>query len=461
MIQLSFHGAAGMVTGSKYLLRTNDASLLIDSGMFQGPGRIRQFNWDPLPFDAGTVSAVALTHTHIDHIGSLPRLVKEGFSGPAYCTVPTADLASISLLDAAHLQEEDAEYRNRKKLTHHEVALPLFTSDDAEQAINQMNPTPFDSWVSVGDHLKFRFHRAGHILGAAGVEVAVSESGRDVTIMFSGDVGRYGNPLVVDPESPPPCDYLVCESTYGGRLHGDEDPKAVLTELINDAIARKSVLLIPAFAVSRTQQITYLINGLIREKRIPPIDVHIDSPMAISVTDVYCKHHAYHEIDIKQIGGAGCILEGKNVYLHRKRKSSKLLNKLKGPAIIMSASGMLTGGRILHHLINRLPDPSTTVALAGYMAEGTLGRRLADGETEVRIHKQVIPVKAKVVSMHGLSGHADYLELMRWLEPLKDAPRKVFVTHGELSQSEAMAQRLITEKKWPCHIPEMHEVAEL
>ena len=461
MIQLTFHGAAGTVTGSKYLLTVNGSKLLIDCGIFQGPRHFRQLNWDEPPFDPTELDAVVLTHTHIDHIGYLPRLVRHGFNGPVYATSPTVDMARVSLLDAAHIQEEDADYRNRKRLSRHKVALPLFSTADAEAALNLMKPVPFDKFIDVTGDISFRMHVVGHVLGAASVLCRLRDNGNRTDILFSGDVGRYGNPLTKDPEPPPECDYLVCESTYGGRMHQPEDPRAVFIDLINRMVEEKSVLLIPAFAVSRTQQITFLLKELMRHKVIPEIDIHIDSPMAISATEIYCKYASFHSVDLASLGGPGCVLEGQNVHLCRKRADSKALNKLKGPAVIMSSSGMLTGGRIMHHLMNRLKDPTTTIALAGFMAEGTLGRQLAEGATEVRIHKQMFEVKAKIVAMHGLSGHADFYELLHWLEPMKRAPKKVFLTHGEESQSAAMARHLQRERSWETHIPVLHETVEL
>ncbi len=461
MTRLSFHGAAETVTGSKYLLQTDNGCILIDCGLFQGPGELRQLNWDAPPFDPTRLAAVILTHAHIDHIGYLPRLVRRGFRGKVYTTAPTAELATISLLDSAEIQEEDAAWRARKKISRHKKVLPLYTIEDARESLRLLNPVPYRKWVELPGGFRFRFHAAGHILGAAGVQVEAEDNGAARTILFSGDVGRYGNPLTVDPAEPPECDYLVCESTYGGRLHQPEDPRATLIGLINDIVQRKSVLLVPAFAVGRTQQVTYLINELIRHRLVPPIDIHIDSPMAVSVTDVYTKYHAYHEMDIEDLGGDGGILGGRNVYLHRRRESSKKLNRLKGPAVILSSSGMLTGGRIMHHLLHRLPDPDTTVALVGYMAQGTRGRQLADGAAKLRIHKQLVTVGAKVVSMHGLSGHADFYELLHWLEPVRQSPRRVFVTHGERDQSEAMVGHLQEQRGWQSHIPRLGETVEL
>jgi metallo-beta-lactamase family protein len=461
MIQLGFHGAAGTVTGSKYLVSVNGERVLIDCGMFQGPRKLRERNWQNPAFDPASVDAVIITHAHIDHIGYLPRLHRAGFEGAVYATAPTADLAEISLLDSAHIQEEDAAYRNKKKLTRHKKAVPLFSVANAKAVLKTFSPTPYDTWTDISESIRFRFHVAGHILGAANIELLLKDGDRKVNVLFSGDVGRYGNPLTRDPSEPSECDYLVCESTYGGRIHEPEDPQFEFQKIISDVVARKSVLLIPAFAVSRTQQITFLINRLIEGGHVPPIDIHIDSPMAISATNVYCRYPTFHSVDISRIGGSNCAIDGKNVHLHRKRKSSKVLNKLKGPAVIMSASGMLTAGRILHHLINRLPDASTTLILAGFMAEGTLGRRIAEGEKRVYIHKQPVEVKASVVTMNGLSGHADYYELLHWLEPIKRPPRRVFVTHGETSQSQAMANHLKKERDWNCLVPTLDQVIEL
>lgn len=461
MIQLSFHGAARVVTGSKYLLDVNGSKVLIDCGMFQGPKELRQRNWQPLPFSAPEVDAVVLTHGHVDHIGFVPKLVKEGFVGKVYATFPTVDIAELSLMDTAHLQEEDAEYRNRKKLTSHEVALPLFTTEDVKDAKQMLAGVPYNTWTEINDYVRFRYHVAGHLLGAASVEVDVDDGEKRVSILFSGDVGRYGNPLTDNPAEPPETDYLVCESTYGGRLHPPEDVYFEFAQLIKRIIEEKKILLIPAFALGRTQQIIFLISRLMKAKQIPGIDMHIDSPMAISATDIWAKYPNLHAFNLEDIDPKGRVFNGKHVFLHRKRKSSKELNHLKGPAIIMSASGMLAGGRILHHLLNRLDKPETVLLIAGYMAEGTLGRKLVDGAKMIYIHKQPVEVNAEIVKFKGLSGHADYYEILHWLEPFKKAPRKVFVTHGEEVQAEAMAEHFKTERGWDCKIPVMDETVEL
>jgi len=461
LITLSFHGAAGTVTGSKYLVSVNDKQLLIDCGMFQGPRDLRQKNWDLTPFDPKKLIATILTHAHIDHIGYLPRIGRLGFGKTIYATPPTIELAKLSLRDAAYLQEEDAEYRNKKKLTRHEKALPLFDSDDVENIDDQFRGVDFGTWTEVAEWIRFRYHVVGHILGAACVELVVNDNGREVSILFSGDVGRYGNPLTKNPAEPPQTDYIVCESTYGGRLHEAEDPYYEFAKIINDIYDRRGVLLIPSFAIGRTQQVTYLIRDLVKQNRIPEINVHIDSPMAVSVTELYLKYKDYHAIDLAALTGKDSVFDGKHVFLHRDRQSSKDLNKERGPAVILSASGMLSGGRILHHMIQRLPKKENTVALVGYMAEGTLGRKLADGADLIYIHKQPVEVKAKLVKLYSLSGHADYNEILHWLEPVKTAPKKVFITHGEPTQSEAMAGHLTAERGWECHIPALHDTVEL
>ncbi|HVP07031.1 MAG TPA: MBL fold metallo-hydrolase, partial [Candidatus Acidoferrum sp.] len=437
MITLSFHGAAGTVTGSKYLVTVNDKKILVDCGMFQGAKELRARNWAEMKFDPTALEAVVLTHGHIDHVGYLPRMVRNGFNRKVYATPPTIDIATLALLDTAHLQMEDAEFRNKKKLSSHEVALPLFTTDDVELTERLFTPALFGQWTMIGEEIRFRYHVVGHILGAACVEMELNDGNRKVSILFSGDIGRYGNPLTRDPEPPPQTDRLVCETTYGGRMHPPEDPLFELANLITEVQENGSVLLIPAFAIDRTQQIIYLINELLQHHRIAPIDVHVDSPMAITATEIYVKYASYHSLDTRRLGSTESVLNGKNVFLHRKRKDSQMLNKLKGPAIIMSSSGMLTGGRILHHLLNRLDDPSTVVALAGFMAEGTLGRQLADGAELVYIHKTPVHVRAKIVRLGGLSGHADYQEILHWLEPVTGQPGRVYLTHGEPLQSQA------------------------
>ncbi len=461
VIKLSFHGAAGTVTGSKYLLDVNGKRILIDCGMFQGKHELRERNWRQLPFEPSTVSAVMLTHAHIDHIGYLPRLVKEGFYGTIFCTPPTAEITRISLMDTAELQMEDAEFRNKKHATRHAPALPLFTLDDVDDTLKLLETVSFNEWIEFSPEFKFRYHVVGHLLGAACIEVRMNDNGREVSILFSGDIGRFGNPLVKNPAEPPTCDYLVCESTYGGRMHPAEDPYFQFDELVDRIVKEKRVLVVPAFAVGRTQQIIYLVDDLVRHKRIVPIDIHVDSPMAVDATDIYIKYHDYHALDLEKLDSIGSVLNGKRVHLHRTRASSKKLNDLKGPAIIISSSGMLSGGRVMHHMIHRLPDPGTTVALVGFMAEGTLGRKLLDGDRQVFIHKIPIEVRAEIVVVSSLSGHADYYEILHWLEPIKTPPKTTFITHGEPDQSLAMSEHLVKERGWETLIPKLDQSVEL
>ncbi len=461
MISLSFHGAAQTVTGSKYLLEVNQKKLLIDCGLFQGRKELRQRNWAPPKFDPRELEAIVVTHAHLDHIGYLPAMVKYGYSGKIYATAPTIELAHITLLDTAHIQEEDAEYRNRKKATSHAPALPLYTVDDAKQVLNLFTPINFNEWFHIGDEFRLRYHQVGHLLGAGCLEIQMTDSDRKSSILFSGDVGRYALPFVNDPVPPPRADTLICESTYGGEVHEPQDIYFEFAKVVDEVVKRKSILLIPAFALGRTQQITYIANILMKQKRIPRLDIHIDSPMAVKATDVYKKFPSFHQINRELLENTDDGFYGKNVHLHRKRKSSKELNKLKGPAIIMSASGMMTGGRILHHLINRLPDPNTILLLAGYMAEGTLGRRLLNGDKMVYIHKQPIEVKAEVRTLFGLSGHADSYELLHWLEPFAPAPSTAYITHGEPERSHALAKQFSEARGWKTHVPFLDETVEL
>lgn len=459
MPRLTFYGAAQTVTGSKYLLESKGSKLLIDCGLFQGLKQLRELNWEPPGFSPSDVDAVVLTHAHLDHCGYLPRIVRDGFSGQIHCTGATADLAELILLDSAKIQEEDAEYANRKGFSKHKPALPLYTTEDAEAAVKKLKSKRRDDWFRPAEGFRVRFRDVGHLLGAVCLEVEVTENENTVRLVFSGDVGRYGAPLYHDPAAPPECDYLICESTYGGRTHPDLPVQQQLADLVNSTNDRGGVLLIASFAVGRAQQLIYLLRVLMSEGKIPHLPVFLDSPMAVDATHIYSDHHEDHDLAEGELAGSETALRGPNVHLSRSVQESKLINKTRGPGVIIASSGMMTGGRILHHLRQRLGDSRNTVVLGGFMAEGTRGRRLQDGERTMRMHGREIPVNARIEQLTGLSGHADHQELLRWLEPLP-TPKKTFLTHGEIDSAEALAEAL-KEKNWVVEIPALGQSFEL
>ena len=460
MASLTFHGAAETVTGSKYLLESEGARILIDCGLFQGLKKLRLMNWDKLPFAADSVQAVVLTHAHIDHSGYLPRLVKLGFEGPVHCTPGTLDLGELLLLDAAKIQEDDADYANRKGFSKHKPALPLFDARDASAALRQMQAVKRGEWFNPAGAIWCRFQDAGHLLGSASVEVELRNFRPAVRLVFSGDVGRYDAPLYHDPTPPPNCDYLICESTYGDRDHPESDLLESLASTVRDAIRRGGVILVASFAVGRAQQLLYLMHVLMRQNHIPELPIFLDSPMAVDATDIYADHA--HEHDLTELKSArhDGTFSGRTVHLARSVAESKRINDVDGPAMIIASSGMMTGGRILHHLKRRLGDERNTIALGGYMAAGTRGRRLQEGAETLRIHGRDIPVKATVVSLSGLSGHAGRSELLRWLEPL-ESPRRVFLTHGERDSAASLAEELRSTRGWDVQIPSLGDKVTL
>jgi metallo-beta-lactamase family protein len=460
MARLTFLGAAKTVTGSQYLLEVGGRRLLVDCGMFQGEKALRLRNWAEPEFEPAGLDALVLTHTHLDHIGRLPRLVKQGFRGPIYCTPATHELAEILVLDAAHLQQEDAEYLNRKGLTKHDPALPLFEEADVQEAMALFRPVSLGPARDVNHAVSFSYRDAGHLLGAASVDVRLREDGRETRLLFSGDVGRFDAILTKDPELASEADYVVVESTYGNRTHPALPILDQLEGVLKRTFARGGVLLIPAFAVGRAQQMLWLMDHLVTERRIRAFPIHVDSPMAIDATRIYASHPEGHRVSLGRIGGRS-PLYGRFVQLHRTRAESEALNALKGPAVIISSSGMLSGGRILHHCRVRLPHPENTLLITGYQAAGTLGRALLDGAHVVRIHKGDVPVLAEIRDLKGLSGHADAGELLRWLSGLRARPRGVFVTHGEPEAAEALAARIAKERGFPTHVPDLGESVDL
>ena len=458
MERLSFWGGVGTVTGSKYLIETDHAKVLVDCGIFQGLKELRERNWQAPPFDPRSLDAVLITHAHIDHTGYLPRLVRQGFAGPVYCSRGTADLLKILLPDAGRLQEEEADYRNRHKLTKHKPALPLYTEKDAFAALMLIQPLKNNAEpAGVAKGVQASFSTSGHILGSSLVLCELGREGNgngSVRVLFSGDLGHYNQPIIRDPLPPPDCDYLLVESTYGDRLHDPEDPKDALKRIIDRAARDDAPILIPAFAVGRTQEILYLIRELEDEKQIPILPVCVDSPMAAAATTAYANRKEEQDEDYASVlARQQHPLRTRSMLTCSSRSESKRLNDARGARVIISASGMMTGGRVLHHALRMVPDPSATIVFVGYQAAGTPGRRILDGESEIKILGQWVPVRCQVERIGGFSAHADWKEILLWLEGLSTAPRMTFLTHGEPKAAQAMAGHIKTRFNWPVSVP--------
>ena len=463
MAKIHFLGAAGSVTGSRFLLESEGYRLLIDCGLFQGLKELRLRNWEPLPIDPKTIDAVALTHAHIDHTGYLPRLVRDGFKGNVYVTRATGDLLTIMLPDSARIQEEDADYANRKNISKHHPALPLYTEADAKAAIKLMYGITYEKPIKLSKNITLRYTQAGHILGSGCIQATVTESGKaPVTILFSGDLGRYNEPILNDPAPVHETDYLLVESTYGDRVHAEHDPKERLAEIINETVARGGKIIIPAFAIGRTQLLIYYIRELEEEKRIPILPVIVDSPMGAEATKFYARHTEEHDQAMKQAGTEHKnALATTNFRLVHARQESKGINSIKESAIIISASGMATGGRIMHHLLHNLPDARSTVILVGYQAEGTRGRRMQNGEKTLRLLGENVPVNAQIETIGSLSAHADSGEILRWLSEFKHPPRKTFIVHGEPEGAQGLQKLIQGKLDWNCEIPQYLDVVEI
>lgn len=457
---LSFFGGAGTVTGSKYLIRMDRSQILLDAGLFQGLKQLRLRNWAKPPFNPFSIDSIVLSHAHIDHSGYLPLLVREGFRGKIFCTSGTKDLLKVMLLDAAHLQEEEAEFANRYAYSKHKPALPLYTTEDAKKALGYLRSVEYHKPFQVVKDIAGSFSRAGHILGSAIVELQITKD-NPIELVFSGDLGRWNQPILRDPEFIPAADVLLVESTYGDRIH-PPNPEKELARVINETAQKKGVLLIPAFAVGRAQELIWMIRQLEEAKQIPELPVYVDSPMAINVSDIYCRHPEDHDLDMKTLMDEHkCPLCCKQYHLVRTPQESKKLNQLSGPLIIISASGMATGGRILHHLKFRLPNPSTTVLLAGFQAAGTRGRSLQDGAKVIRIYGEDIPVNAKVEVLDGLSAHADRDDILRWLSGFKQPPKQTFIVHGETHSANALAETVRKKFGWNVKVAVDQEAVEL
>ncbi len=462
--KLTFMGATGTVTGSRFLLEAENKKLLIDCGLFQGIKKIRQRNWEPFPIAPGEIDRVLLTHAHVDHCGYLPRIVRQGFKGQVNCTWPTADICSLALRDSAHLQEEDARYANKKGFSKHRPALPLYTKEDAENAISLFKPVNYGQDISLSDTMRVKFKDAGHILGSAFVDVKIKQDGKPRRILFTGDIGSPDRPILRDPTQVFEIDYLVLESTYGNRTHGhgDDERRKELARAINASAERGGILIIPAFAVGRTQELLYYIRELEDAGTIPVQPVYLDSPMAASATKISEKWNLVYDMEarMKELDGKH-ILQTRMLHIVGDAEESKLLHNIKGPAIFISASGMLQGGRILHHLKHRLPHAENTVLFAGYQAQGTRGRAILNGNSTVKIHGQQVPVQAHIESITGFSAHADYKEILAWLMGFNRPPLKTFIVHGEPEASKAMAEKIRSTLGWQVEIPGFLETVEL
>jgi metallo-beta-lactamase family protein len=455
MAKITFLGAAGTVTGSKYLVEAEGKRLLVDCGLFQGSNELEQRNWNKPPVDPSAIDWVVLTHAHIDHTGYIPRLVHLGYRGPFFANAATNELCQLLLPDSAHLQEEDAQYIAKKGYSTHKPPLPLYSIAESQAAVKQFSEIPRAQPFTISPQFSLRPHDAGHILGSSWLELTITENGKQILVVFSGDIGRYNQPILKDPEPPSRADYLLCESTYGDRDHPTGSVADELATVINDTVKRGGVIVIPAFAVDRTQMIMYYLRELVNQKRIPVLPVYVDSPMAINVTDLYVRHPEDHDSDYinEERHGLGDPLNVKLVHLTRTVDDSKRINNVTTPCIIVSASGMATGGRVLHHLAKRLPDSRNTVLLVGYQAEGTKGRALQDGAKFISLFGQQVPVRAQVVSMGQLSAHAGKSELLRWLSGFTAPPRQTFLVHGEPVALNSLRDAVTAQFKWPVTIP--------
>jgi metallo-beta-lactamase family protein len=451
-MQLSFFGATQTVTGSRYLLTRDASRLLVDCGLFQGYKQLRLKNWARLPFDPTTVNAVLLTHAHLDHSGYLPLLVKHGFKGPIYATCATIELCRILLPDSGHLQEEQAEFANRHGFSKHSPALPLYTERDANECLKRFRAIHFGEAFEPASGLRVQYSRAGHLLGAASIRVEAKRT----SVLFSGDVGRPTDPLMRAPDPPLPSDYVVVESTYGDRRHPAVDAQGELGEVIRRTCERRGIVVIPTFAVGRAQLLLLLIARLKASKAIPDVPVYLDSPMAIDATELLTQHAPEH-----RLSEAEAATVGRTAKLVRTAEESKTLDRIREPAIILAASGMATGGRVVHHLKMFVTDPRNTILFSGFQAGGTRGASLVAGAKELRMHGEMFPVHAEVCQLQAASAHADADEVIAWLRQMRSVPRHVFVTHGEASASDALRQRLQSDLGWAVSVPEYRDEAQL
>jgi metallo-beta-lactamase family protein len=461
-IKLRFLGAAQNVTGSRHMLEVNGTRLLVDCGLYQ-ERQFKERNWEPFDFPASSINAVLLTHAHLDHCGLLPKLVKEGFAGPVYCTAATAEIARIILLDSARLQEEDAEYKRKRhekegrEGPHEDV--PLYTTADAEACFPLFRTIKYRQPVGIADGIVAQFCEAGHVLGSAVIKVGIQHNGESRSVLFSGDLGRPNGPIIRDPSLVDEADYILVESTYGDRVHAKRaEISGKIAEVINETVKAGGNIVVPSFALERSQEILYYMNELLLEKTIPPLMVFLDSPMAGAITKVFRHHPELYDAamtEFIQNGQSPFAFHGLKVT--ETSKESKAINTIRGTIMVIAGSGMCTGGRIKHHLVNNIERPESTIMFVGYQATGTLGRRLVDGDQEVRILGENRQVRAKIVQIHGFSAHADKEEILTWLGSLKHAPRKVFIVHGEAESSKHFGRYLQEKTGWNVVVPQFKD----
>ncbi len=461
-IRLGFHGAAGNVTGSCYLLEANGMRILVDCGLYQEHD-LKARNWENFPVSPAKVDAVILTHAHLDHCGRLPRLVRDGFRGPIYTTSATAEIARIVMEDCGKINEEDAEFKRKRHEREGRQGPfreePLYTAEDAQEVAQYFVPVAYDRPQEIGDGVTVEYIQVGHILGAACCRVTVTQGEESRRILFSGDVGRWDMPILQDPEKVGPADYLLVESTYGNRTHGEtQNIPGELERIINETAQRGGNLVIPSFAVERTQELLYFLAQLNAENRIPNLRIYVDSPMASRVNTVFVRHPYLFDSETIQLAR---VLKISNVSIVRSSQESKALNHIRGSVIIISGSGMCTGGRIKHHLCHNIGRPESTILFVGYQAANTLGRQILDGKPQVRILGETYDVQANIERISGFSAHADREELLRWMGTLSTTPRRVFVTHGEPEAAKALQKKIVDEKGWDAQVAQYKETVTL
>ena len=443
MATLTFLGATGTVTGSKYLIEAAGERLMIDCGLFQGEKELRLRNWNPLPVPPSSIQWVVLTHAHLDHVGYIPRLIKDGFRGQVLASSATVDLAKLVLPDSGHLQEEDAEYANFKGFSKHKPALPLYTYEEAVRSLEYFRPFSDTKPLELSSRFTLRFWRAGHILGARMIEVTVRENGTLKKVLFSGDLGRFPQLILREPEVPDATDYLLVESTYGDRLHPQDDFRQRLASIVEGTAERGGTVVIPAFAVGRTQELLYILRELIEEQKLHSLPIHVDSPMGIDVTGLYARHKEDHGLQIEGLEAQGVKpFSPPDVHFDRTREESIRVNDLRYPIIIISASGMAAGGRVVHHLERCLPDHRNTVLFVGFQAAGTRGQIIKSGAQAVKMHGREVRIRARIETMENLSAHADYGEILGWLRRFAKPAGKTFLVHGEPKAAESLREKI-------------------